>query len=97
LGQGTRLGYVIIGFLNKGTSSYTEINPNLVKDADDLAGPNAAYEPTKDKNPVNYNQFNIEDSKRQNKISLDNEGTHLTNLALMDYKMKDPEDICSQS
>jgi len=40
----------------------------LVEDAEDLAGPNAAYEPTKDKNPVNDNQFDIGDSKRQNEI-----------------------------
>jgi len=31
----------------------------LVEDADDLAGPNAAF---KDKKPVNDNQFDIEDS-----------------------------------
>jgi len=58
-------------------------------------GTNAAYEPTKDKNPVNDNQFYIEDSKRQN--FLDEEGIPLTNLALMDYKIIQPEDICSQS
>jgi len=76
------LGYVITGFLNKEHSSDTEINPILVDERDDLAGQNAAYEPTKDKNPTNDNQFFIEDSKRQNEISLDKEGIHLTNLAL---------------
>jgi len=75
LAQGTRLGYVITGYLNKETSSDTEINPSLVEDRDDLAGPNAAYEPTKD-------------SKRRNGISLDEEKSHLTNLALMDRKIR---------
>jgi len=62
----------------------------LVENAYDRAKPNAAYEPTKDKHPVKDNQFNIEDSKRQNKIFLDKEGIHLTNLALMDHKIKEP-------
>jgi len=53
LAQGTRLGYVITGFLDKETSSDTEINPILVEDRCDFAGPNAAYEPMKDKNPMN--------------------------------------------
>jgi len=53
LAQGTRLGYVITGYLNKETSSDTEINPILVEGRGDFAGPNAAYEPTKDKNPMN--------------------------------------------
>jgi len=97
LAQGTRLGYVITGFLDKETSSDTEINPILVKDRGDLAGPNAAYEPKKNKNPMNDNHFDIEDSKRPNKISLDEETIHLTNLAFMDHKIKEPEDICSQS
>jgi len=44
---------------------------------------------------MNDNHF--EDSKRQNEISLDEECIHLTNLALMDHKRKEPEDICSQS
>jgi len=48
LAQGTRLGYVITGYLNKETPSNAEINPILVEDRDDLAGPNAAYEPTKE-------------------------------------------------
>jgi len=65
----------------------------LVEHIDDLAEPNAAYEPTKDKNPMNDNHFDIEDSKRQNEISLDEERIHLTNLALMDHKIKEPEDI----
>jgi len=77
LAQRTRLGYVVTGFLNKETSSDTEIN---------RGGPNAAYEPTKEKNLVNDNQFDIEDSKRQNEITFDEEGIHLTNLALMDHK-----------
>jgi len=47
--------------------------------ADDLAGPNAAYEPTKDKNLVIDNKFDVEDSKRQNEISLYEEGIHITN------------------
>jgi len=47
LAQGTRLGYVITGYLNKETSSDTEINPILVEGRGD------AYEPTKDKNPMN--------------------------------------------
>jgi len=47
LAQGTRLGYVIIGYLNKETSSDTELNPILVEDRDDLVGPNAAYAPKK--------------------------------------------------
>jgi len=47
LAQGTRLGYVITGYLNKETSSDTEINPILIEDRDDLAGPNAAYAPKK--------------------------------------------------
>jgi len=55
LAQGTTLGYVITGYLNKETSSDTE--------------------PTKD-------------SKRQNEISLDEERSHLTNLALMDHKLR---------
>jgi len=97
LAQGTRLGYIDTGFLKKETSSDTEINPILVEEADDLAGPNAAYEPTKDINPMNDNKFDVEDSKRQNEISLDEERIHLTNLALMDYKINEPEDICSQS
>jgi len=46
---------------------------------------------------MNNNQFDIEESKRQNEISLDKEGINLTNLALMDHKIKEPEDICSQS
>jgi len=71
LAQGARLGSVITGFLNKETSSDTEINRILVDNADDLAGPNAAYEPTKDNNSVNDNKFDIEDSKRQNEISFD--------------------------
>jgi len=50
LAQGTRVGYVITGYLNIETSSDSEINPFLVEDRDDIAGPNAAYEPTKDKN-----------------------------------------------
>jgi len=57
LAQGTRLGYVITGFLNKETSSDTEFNPIPVEDRGDFAEPNAAYEPTKDKNPMNNNQF----------------------------------------
>jgi len=68
----------------------------LVEVADDLAGPNAAYEPTKDIFPVNDNKFDIENSKRQNEISLDKEWIHLTNLALMEHKIKEPEDICRQ-
>jgi len=47
LAQGTRLGYVITGYLNKETSSDTEINPILIEDRDDLAGPNVAYAPKK--------------------------------------------------
>jgi len=90
LEQGIRLGYVITGYLNKETSSDTEINPILVEDRDDLSGPNAVYEPTKDKNPLNDNHFDIEDSKRQNEISLDEERIHLTNLTLMDHKIKEP-------
>jgi len=43
LAQGTRLGYVITGYLNKEASSDTEINPILVKGRGDSAGPNAAY------------------------------------------------------
>jgi len=70
------------------------MNPILVEDRDDLAGPNAAYEPTKDKYPMNDNQFDIDDGKRQNEISLDEEGIHLTK---MDHKIKEPEDVCSQS
>jgi len=97
LAQGTRLGYVITGFLDKETSSDTEVHPILVEDRGDLAGPNAAYETKKDKNPMNDNHFDIEDSKRQNEISLDEERIHLTNLALMDHKRKDLEDIYSQS
>jgi len=53
LAQGTRPGYVITGYLNKETSSDTEINPILGKGSNDFAGPNAAYEPTKDKNAMN--------------------------------------------
>jgi len=97
LAQGTRLGYVITGFLDKETSSDTEINPILVEDRGDFAGPNAAYEPTKNQNPMNNNQFDIEESKRQNESSLDDEGIHLTNVALLDQKIKEPEDICRQS
>jgi len=37
LAQGTRLGYVITGYLNKETSSDTEFNPILVELRDDLA------------------------------------------------------------
>jgi len=97
LAQGTRLDYVITGFLDKETSSDTEINPVLVEDRGDLARPNAAYVLKKDKNPMNDNHFDIEDIKRQNEISLDEEGIHLTNLALMDHKRKEPGDIYSQS
>jgi len=46
---------------------------------------------------MNNNQFDIEKNKRQNEISLDEEGIHLTNVALMDHKIKEPEDICRQS
>jgi len=95
LAQGTRLGYIVTEFLNKEISSDTEINPILVEVADDLAGPNAADEPTKDINLLNKNQFHIEDSKRQNEISLDEERIKLTNLALMDNKIKEPEDNSS--
>jgi len=95
LAQGTSLGYVITGLLDKETSSDTEINPILVENRGGLAGPNAAYKPKKDKNPMNDNHF--EDRKRQNEISLDEERIHLTNIALMDHKRKEPEDICSQS
>jgi len=49
LAQGTRLGYVITGFLDKETSSVTEINPILVEHRGDFTGPYAAYEPTKEK------------------------------------------------
>jgi len=80
LAQGTRLSYIITGYLNKETSSDTEINPILVKDRDDLAGPNAAYEPTKD-------------SKRQSEISLDDERINSTNSALMDHKIKEPPQL----
>jgi len=64
----------------------------LKEDRDDLARQNAAYEPTKDTNFMNDNQFDVEDSTRQNEISLDEEGIHLTNLALIDHKIKEPED-----
>jgi len=63
----TRLGYGITGYLNKETSSDTEINPILVEDRDDLAGPN--------------------------EISLDEERIHLTNLVLMDHKIKEPPQL----
>jgi len=33
---------------------------------------------------MNNNQFDIEESKRQNEISLDEDGIHLTNVALLD-------------
>jgi len=46
---------------------------------------------------MNDNQFDIEESKRQNKISLDEEGINFTNLALTDHNIKEPVDICSQS
>jgi len=65
LAQGTRLGYVITGFLDKETSSDTKSNPIPVEDRGDFAGPNAAYEPTKVKNPLNNNQFDVEESKRK--------------------------------
>jgi len=42
LAQGTRLGYVITGFLDKETSSDTEFNPIPVEDRGDFAEPNAA-------------------------------------------------------
>jgi len=38
---------VITGYRNKETSSDTEINPNIIENRDDLAGPNAAYAPRK--------------------------------------------------
>jgi len=69
----------------------------LEEDVDELVGPNSAYEPIKDENPVNNNHFDIEDSKRQNEISLDEEGINLKNLALMDYQIIGPEDVCSHS
>jgi len=47
LAPSTRHGYVITGFLYKETF--------LAENADDLERQNAAYEPTKDKNPVNDN------------------------------------------
>jgi len=37
---------------------------------------------------MNDNQFDTEDSKRQNEISLGEEGIHLTNLASLDHKIK---------
>jgi len=80
LAQGTMLLYEITGYLNNETSSDTEINPILLEDRDNLAGPNAAYKPTKD-------------SKRQNDISLDGERIHVTNLALMDHKIKEPPQL----
>jgi len=46
---------------------------------------------------MNDNHFDIEDSKRQNEISLDEERIHLSNVALMDHKIREPKDICSQS
>jgi len=46
---------------------------------------------------MNNNQINIEESNRQNEISLDKEGINLTNVVLMDHKIKEPEYICSQS
>jgi len=92
-----RLGYIVTGFLNKETSIDTKINPILEEDVDDFAGPNSAYVPTKDANPMYDNQFEIEDSKWQNEISLDEEGIHLTNLALMDHKIIELEDLCRQS
>jgi len=52
LAQGTRLGNVITGYLNKETSSDTEINPSLVEGRGDFAGPNAAYEPTMKKGVI---------------------------------------------
>jgi len=76
LAQGTRFGYVITGYLSNETLSDTEINPILVEDRDELAGPNAAYEPTKDTSPMNDNHFDIEDSIE---ISLGEERIHLTN------------------
>jgi len=39
---------------------------------------------------MNNNQFDIEESKRQNEISLDEEGIRLRNVALMDHKIKEP-------
>jgi len=46
---------------------------------------------------MNNNQFDIIESQRQNGISLDEEGIHLTNVALIDHKTKETEDICRQS
>jgi len=46
---------------------------------------------------MNDNHFDIENSTRQNEISLDEERIHLMILALMDHKTKELEDICSQS
>jgi len=40
LAQGTRLGYVITGYLNKEASSGTEIKPILVEGRGDFAGAN---------------------------------------------------------
>jgi len=97
LAQGTRLGYVITGFLDKENSSDTEFKPIPVEDRGDFAEPNAAYEPTKDKNPMNNNQFDVEESKRQNEMSPDEEGIHLTNVSMMDHKIEDTEDRCLQS
>jgi len=71
LAQGTRLGYVITGFLDKETSSDTEFNPIPIEDK--------------------------KESKRQNEISLEEEGIHLTNVSMMDHKTEDTEDRCLQS
>jgi len=68
LAQGTRLGHIITGFLDKETSTDTEFNPIPVEDRGDFAEPNAAYEPTKDKNPMNNNQFDVEESKLQKRF-----------------------------
>jgi len=46
---------------------------------------------------MNKNRFDIEESKQPNEISLEGEGIHLTNIALMDHKIKEPEDVRSQS
>jgi len=46
---------------------------------------------------VNNKQFDVEDSKRQNEISFDEEGIHVSNLALIHHKVIEPEDLCSHS
>jgi len=55
--QGTRLVYVVTGFLNKETSCGSKIKHISVEGVEGLSGTNRACEPTTDECSVDDNQF----------------------------------------